>query len=220
MTLKPIEHDTLLRVKNSLAFTNTVYLDAAMHNKVLDLWNDYNNFDPDPELLRIKRLIFFAAFNSKHFNNDYKLQFSNGEREIIMKTLLTLDLRSLTEQEVSEREVLKAGEDHNMIEVVIDDEVNFKMQISKGDKLTLEITDQGVTQVSLNAPESKGDYGKFNSYEELCASLDKQIDMFEAMMPKVYLDKLAKAAFKTYWDELDCTEKVELSEPSNWIKEN
>ena len=119
-----------------------------------------------------------------------------------------------------ERKLLKVGEEHKMVEVVIDDEVNFKMQISKGDKLTLEITDQGVTKVSLNAEESKGNYGKYNTYEELCASLDKQIDMFEAMMPKVFLDKLAQAAFKENWDELDCTEKVELSEPSNWIKEN
>lgn len=49
-----------------------------------------------------------------------------------------------------ESKVLKAGVEHKMVEVVINDEVNFKMQISKGDKLTLEITDKGVIQVSLS----------------------------------------------------------------------
>jgi hypothetical protein len=150
MTLKPIEHDTLLRVKNSLAFTNTAYLDEAMLNNVLELWNDYSNVDPDPELLQIKRLIFYATLYAKPSNNDYRIEFSNSDRGTIMKKLLNIDLRYIKEQDELERKLLKVGEKHKMVEVVIDDEVNFKMQISKGDKLTLEITDKGVIQVSLS----------------------------------------------------------------------
>ena len=150
MTLKPIENDILLRVKNSLAFTNTAYLDEAMLNNVLELWNDYSNVDPDSELMQVKRLIFYATINAKPSNNDYTIELSNVDRGTIMKKLLMLDLRSITYQEEIERKLLKAGEEHKMVEVVIDDEVNFKMQISKGDKLTLEITDKSVIQVSLS----------------------------------------------------------------------
>lgn len=157
MTLKPIEHDTLLRVKHSLAFSNTVYLDEAMLNNVLELWNDCSNYDPDPELLKIKRLIFYATINAKPSHDDYKIEVSNAHRGTIMKKLLNVDLIHITEQEELERKLLKVGEEHNMVEVVINDEVNFKMQISKGDKLTLEITDQGVTKVSLSASETKGE---------------------------------------------------------------
>ncbi|ABG21548.1 gp006 (endogenous virus) [Lactococcus phage KSY1] len=157
MTLKPIENDILLRVKHSLTYSNTVYLDEAMLNSVLELWNDYSNFDPDPELMRIKRLIFYATTIAKPSHDDYKIELGNAHRGTIMKKLLNVDLRYITDQEELERKLLKVGEKHNMVEVVINDEVNFKMQISKGDKLTLEITDQGVTKVSLSAPETKGE---------------------------------------------------------------
>lgn len=157
MTLKPIEKDILLRVKHSLAFSNTLYLDEAMLNDVLELWNDCSNFDPDPELLQVKRLIFYATTKAKPSHDDYKFEVSNAHRGIIMKKLLNVDLRYITDQEELETKLLKVGEEYNMIEVVINEEVNFKMQISKGDKLTLEITDKGVTKVSLSAQETKGE---------------------------------------------------------------
>ena len=150
MTLKPIKNDILLRVKHSLAYSNTVYLDEAMLNNILELWNDYNNDDQDPELLQTKRLIFYATLNAKPSHDDYRIEFSNSDRGTIMKKLLMLDLRSITDKEELERKLLKAGGEHKMVEVVINDEVNFKMQISKGEKLTLEITDKGVIQVSLS----------------------------------------------------------------------
>ena len=150
MTLKPIENDILLKVKHSLAYSNTVYLDETMLNNVLELWNDYSNVDPDSELMQAKRLIFYATLNAEPSHDDYRIEFSNSDRGTIMKKLLMLDLRSITDQEELERKLLKAGEEHKMVEVVIDDEVNFKMQISKGEKLTLEITDKGVIQVSLS----------------------------------------------------------------------
>lgn len=150
MTLKPIENDILLRIKDSLTCSNTVYLDKDMLHSILVLWNDSSNFDKDLDLMQIKNLIFYATLNAKSYHNYYKIEFSNSNRGTIMEKLNMLDLISITDQEELERKLLKAGEKHKMVEVVINDEVNFKMQISKGEKLTLEITDKGVIQVSLS----------------------------------------------------------------------
>lgn len=175
MTITLRENTILTEVRSQLMTSNIVKIPTTFKEDILIMWcaemvpwND--------ELVQVKLLICATARKSTDGFGNSHLIFSKYYRELVLDTLENLNLYDITEldedeqrkfkravnrqiedYDKQERKLLKAGKDHNMVEVIIDDEVNFKMQISKGDKLTLEITDQGVTKVSLSAPETKGE---------------------------------------------------------------
>lgn len=217
MTLTLKEYAILSKVRNQLMTSTEVSITATQYADVISMWNHIDTLNNDDELAQVKLNISYTAGDAEPMYPVYILDFAEPEREFILDKLKNIDLMAMTQMEESqakmiaeERKILKAGEEHQMVEVVINDEVNFKMQISKGDKLTLEITDQGVTQVSLD--EKTGYYGKYKTYGELCAALDKQIEMYESFYTKAHLDTIAQAQFNENWNDLDCTEKIELTE--------
>lgn len=157
MTLTTKEYAILSKVRNQLMMSNTVYVTSTQYLDIMGKWNGLGGYDSKDELAEVKFSIYCATEEAHSKCSEWELTFSEQVKEYILDKLENLGLMTMTQMEVSqvkmfeeERKALKAGEEHKMVEVVINDEVNFKMQISKGDKLTLEITDKGVIQVSLS----------------------------------------------------------------------